>query len=786
MRKPKLFVATGVLVVITAMLISIALLGFLVTGQAWLLYGLVAVACAVLCASVLITMIRWERQNQRVNRAINDLRRKQVNEEEIVGALAQHSDQLVARIERVHETKNNIPQVLEVPEKQAEKSTPRVGNTFEILRQTPSHSIRESKVELDIAIDSYFAPFETVKLSKSPLTIDVPLDYKDTVECSVTLYSRDFESSPKAAIISATVLNDKGQKLDYSCLPSHSDTYGYFQYLNVDGLTTVNTVTVSVPRNATKLRLSLYSWAIAPELQNCLKVITCGVNRESLSARKPREIKVAAILDEFSYNSFKFECDMIALSYKEWKKELERFQPDLFLCESAWSGADSVKRPWKGRIYCSENFSSENRGELLKILDYCKEQGIPTVFWNKEDPSHYDDKKHNFVDTALKFDHIFTTDENCVARYKSEYGHPSVNVLPFAVQPRLFNPIVESCRTNAAIFAGGWYSNHEKRSQQMEEIFDSIEASGTDLKIYDRFYGSDDVSHRYPKRFVSSLNPSVPGDEMGRVYKESTLGLTINTVTDSPTMFARRIFELMACNTFVLSNYSEGVHSFFGDNVLYLDKEPDGLLRLTDEKRDKARAKNLHLVLAEHTYRERFKRILEVSGIPHTDFDEVYPLVVRVSSFKSAESAFKRLRNMGEWSGVKVILLDSGVSDLEYATALTDFNRDGVRLVYSPLILDGSTELSEIFCDNEIALLTQWEALENQELKYEMFADQRLHAQYVDVPIVISEDSEELSQAEKYTFSKRSSFATGFVKPSNLKDLLRHLSTSTPATVYNV
>ena len=141
---------------------------------------------------------------------------------------------------------------------------------------------------------------------------------------------------------------------------------------------------------------------------------------------------------------------------------------------------------------------------------------------------------------------------------------------------------------------------------------------------------------------------------------------------------------------------------------------------------------------------------------------------------------------MGEWSGVKVILLDSAVSDLEYATALTDFNRDGVRLVYSPLILDGSTELSEIFCGNEIALLTQWEALENQEFKYEMFADQRLHAQYVDVPIVISEDSEELSQAEKYTFSKRSSFATGFVKPSSLKDLLRHLSTSTPTTVYNV
>ena len=43
--------------------------------------------------------------------------------------------------------------------------------------------------------------------------------------------------------------------------------------------------------------------------------------------------------------------------------------------------------------------------------------------------------------------------------------------------------------------------------------------------------------------------------------------LNINTVTDSDTMFARRVFELMSSNTLVISNYSEEWNCF-GDNII--------------------------------------------------------------------------------------------------------------------------------------------------------------------------------------------------------------------------
>ena len=59
-------------------------------------------------------------------------------------------------------------------------------------------------------------------------------------------------------------------------------------------------------------------------------------------------------------------------------------------------------------------------------------------------------------------------------------------------------------------------------------------------------------------------------EDSREVYKESEFGLNFNTVTDSNTMFARRVFELMASNTVVLSNYSKGVYRLFKDNVLYM------------------------------------------------------------------------------------------------------------------------------------------------------------------------------------------------------------------------
>ncbi|OZO45849.1 hypothetical protein CGU37_27150, partial [Pseudomonas fluorescens] len=184
-----------------------------------------------------------------------------------------------------------------------------------------------------------------------------------------------------------------------------------------------------------------------------------------VSLPSSKTIRAAVILDEFSANSFDDSFDGVHLHPERWRDQFEAHRPEVFFCESAWSGRDSKLRPWKGKIYASKNFPRENRGILLEILEHCRANKIPTVFWNKEDPTHYTDRVHDFVKTAANFDHVFTTAEECVASYKADYGLKSVHALPFATNPGLFNPIEAAPRSEAVVFAGSWYANHIERSE---------------------------------------------------------------------------------------------------------------------------------------------------------------------------------------------------------------------------------------------------------------------------------------------------------------------------------
>lgn len=460
--------------------------------------------------------------------------------------------------------------------------------------------------------------------------------------------------------------------------------------------------------------------------------------KEERRSRRLSDLRVAAILDEFSYQSFLPECDLVALAPENWREQFDAAKPDFFLCESAWSGHDPSSRPWKGKIYASENFDFENRAVLLDILDYCRARGIPTVFWNKEDPSHYGDVKHNFVSTAVLFDHILTTDIGCVSRYETDHGHHSVHVLQFAAQPKLFNPIEDAKRTEDVVFAGGWYENHVKRSEEMAGIFDQILKSGRVLKIYDRFYGfKDDATHVYPERFQRFVYPALPSDRVSEAYKESKLGLTINTETQSETMFARRIFEMMACNTFVISNYSKGVDKLFGGTVLFLDGETSNIDRLDDEFIENARRQNLRSVLRDHTYRRRLQEIAKILNLSYDLPSTAVALGIGVESSSEAEDAFGFLRSFQHPDVFsKIILVGSEVSAFEYGLLLRDFNRDGVRVVREQDDFSREMELLESG-QVEAFVVARASQLPSALDLEKVIEDQSLHLQYA--PCAVSQ-----------------------------------------------
>ncbi|MFE4047058.1 MULTISPECIES: glycosyltransferase [unclassified Priestia] len=325
------------------------------------------------------------------------------------------------------------------------------------------------------------------------------------------------------------------------------------------------------------------------------------------------KVKVAAIFDEFTKYCFEPECDLITFTPDNWKEKLFLEKPDFLMVESAWYGN---KGSWAKKVQYTKESSIKDLKELIK---WCRENNIPTVFWNKEDPVHY----NHFIETAKLFDYIFTTDRNMLPKYRKDCKHSRVDTLQFAAQPTIHNPLSIGCREKAICFAGSYYSHHNERSKDMLKIFNQAIPYG--LVIYDRNHKKVEKGLLKNNKFPDYLNPYIRGDlkyyEIDKAYKGFWAMININTVKNSPTMFARRIFEGLACGTPIISNYSEGVKSLFGDIIGTSedDQEISSMLRKLFEDEtyyQEVVIEGIRRVLKDHTYLHRLEKIISVLRLP--------------------------------------------------------------------------------------------------------------------------------------------------------------------------
>lgn len=376
------------------------------------------------------------------------------------------------------------------------------------------------------------------------------------------------------------------------------------------------------------------------------------------------EIPVAMIADDFTFHSFQHEFQTFRLTPSNWRTIFEKHKPRLFFCESAWQGGSPKEHPWQGKIYASIRWPKENRGVLLEILDYCHAHKIPTVFWNKEDPTHFADRINDFARTAGLFDYVFTTAEECVPGYKKDVGANFVGVLPFAVQPKLFNPIGSSSE-GGVNFAGTWYGMYPERCAAQAQIMDQALDAGYELVIYDRMKDSPNPIYRYPERFEKFTHEAIPYEKTAEAYKQSRFGITMNTVTESKTMFARRVFELAASGSVVLSNEARGVREFFGDAVIYADTEPDRLKNLTESEYRDLQRKALNIAL-RNTYSHRAEQILETVGLNFQKYSQTPTVVVRISTSDEWDQLLEEFEKRESLGKLLVIVSTDCEQSLEF------------------------------------------------------------------------------------------------------------------------
>jgi SAM-dependent methyltransferase/spore maturation protein CgeB len=318
-------------------------------------------------------------------------------------------------------------------------------------------------------------------------------------------------------------------------------------------------------------------------------------------------LTVATILDVFSARAFGYEWNQLQPGPDDWREVLERDRPALLFVESAWWGNSGR---WRGALTATDGPPRQIRD----LISWCRERSIPTVLWNKEDPPHFE----RFLDTAKLFDHVFTVDADCLPRYRAALGHDRVDQLSFAAQPRIHNPTaVPGGRRHNVAFAGTYYTyKYPERAAQMAAVVAPAREFG--LHIFSRV--TENLRCQFPPAYADHIVGSLPYERMLAAYKAYKIFLNVNSVTHSATMCARRVFELSACATPVVSAHSLALESVFGDLVRMSRSREETARALEelladDSRRDRQAHLAMRAVFDKHTYAHRVDTVLRAVGL---------------------------------------------------------------------------------------------------------------------------------------------------------------------------
>ncbi|MGO4230363.1 glycosyltransferase [Arthrobacter sp. YAF34] len=321
---------------------------------------------------------------------------------------------------------------------------------------------------------------------------------------------------------------------------------------------------------------------------------------------------MGVILDDFSRDAFSYEWNLLALRKDKWREQLSQARIDFLFVESAWNGNSGS---WQYQL----TGTSGPGKEFVEVLEWCRLHGVPTVFWNKEDPPHYND----FLAAAKLFDYVFTSDSERIPHYVRDLSHDRVAVLPFAAQPAIHNPIRpgHGWHSRGVAFAGMYFAHkYPERRAQMDMLLGAAmmgaAKSGAELEIFSRQLGGD-RNYQFPEPFNKHVVGSLTYAQMLTAYRSYKVFLNVNSVTESPSMCARRIFEISASGTPVVSTPSAAIGGFFDDDEVLVTStkgEAENILRLltsSTEYNERVAHKAQRRIWGEHTYAHRAELIVQ-------------------------------------------------------------------------------------------------------------------------------------------------------------------------------
>ncbi|SDA42322.1 glycosyltransferase [Methanobrevibacter millerae] len=302
-----------------------------------------------------------------------------------------------------------------------------------------------------------------------------------------------------------------------------------------------------------------------------------------------KDILVATLCDQYTYNSFKFECHLFKLNPNNWLNQLKIKKPDLFLFTT----------------------SNNENADLYEIIKYCNDFNIPTIVWENK-------KTDLSKEIFLSFDYIFSCYKESVQYYQNK-NHENVNYLMFATQPMLFNPLNK---------------NHKliNKNSKDEKISRTIK---TIKREFDVYRTNSLKTNRTTIHYNQKSNLEKKEDIIGEL--EDCPLLTNENLCN------HEIFELMSLNKLIFADYSDLLEDLFGNNIYYFNKDN---IDFTKIEMDEIKNKNLHNVLKNHTYTNRFRQILDTINFKYIPYIKHVTLFYNLNNLIELESIYNHFHSI--------------------------------------------------------------------------------------------------------------------------------------------
>ncbi|WP_329383453.1 glycosyltransferase [Anaerofustis sp. HA2171] len=323
---------------------------------------------------------------------------------------------------------------------------------------------------------------------------------------------------------------------------------------------------------------------------------------------KKSDMYIGIITDEFMFNYYKDAVNLMAITPDNYKELIDQKKVDCLLYVSCWHGM--VDDEWYGE---------ERHKKICDVFDYANKQGIPTIFQTIEDPISYD----RFLPIAKNSKYIFTSCAEVVEKYKSDTKNENVYTLEYGINPLFHNPVglrrkeKFSGKLPKTMFAGSWMDVYKQRCRDMRMIFDGILDSGESLLIADRNINVKLPGYKYPRKYYGLTVPAIEHEKLQKVHKLFDFNINVNTVKDSKSMCAMRVYELQALGCIMLSNYALAVSENFPGLFIVNNKEEVKYILNGYSKKELYRMQvdNLRNVMTDCTVYDRLNYIFEKCNI---------------------------------------------------------------------------------------------------------------------------------------------------------------------------